>query len=439
MENVRWHQQARWIVRRVDIYDFRVRLDQPFEGHKIVCPTVFESSTPLGDFRACAASYFEAAFKARCLDDDPMENVRWHQQARWIVRRVDIYDFRVRLDQPFEGHKIVCPTVFESSTPLGDFRACAASYFEAAFKARCLDDDPMENVRWHQQARWIVRRVDIYDFRVRLDQPFEGHKIVCPTVFESSTPLGDFRACAASYFEAAFKARCLDDDPMENVRWHQQARWIVRRVDIYDFRVRLDQPFEGHKIVCPTVFESSTPLGDFRACAASYFEAAFKARCLDDDPMENVRWHQQARWIVRRVDINDFRVRLDQPFEGHKIVCPTVFESSTPLGDFRACAASYFEAAFKARCLDNDVIARPNQRVIQNKYSFLGGGQNEHIICFDPLIDAGDLFAQPRRPRGFGKTAANAPRAVAARPGQDREALGSCGIPHLSWKAGILR
>jgi hypothetical protein len=63
---------------------------------------------------------------------------------------------------------------------------------------------------------------------------------------------------------------------------------------------------------------------------------------------------------VRRVDVKDFRVRLDQRFEAGKIVGPAVFESSTPLADFRASAACYFDPAFIARRLDNDVIARAN-------------------------------------------------------------------------------
>ena len=78
------------------------------------------------------------------------------------------------------------------------------------------------------------------------------------------------------------------------------------------------------------------------------------------DLLEGARRHEKSRRIVRRVDIDDFRVRLKKFFESSKIVRPAVFVTAAPLADLRSSAARDFEGAFVARRLDNDVIAGGN-------------------------------------------------------------------------------
>jgi len=110
--------------------------------------------------------------------------------------------------------------------------------------------------------------------------------------------------------------------------------------------------------------------------------------------LKDRRLHQEPGGIVRRVNVDDFGVRLDEFFKSGNIVRPAVFESAAPLADFGPGAAGNLEAALKTGRLDNHMIARSDERMIEHENAFFGSGQDENVTGLDLFVDGGDGFPQ---------------------------------------------
>src|ERR1700694_3755966 len=113
-----------------------------------------------------------------------------------------------------------------------------------------------------------------------------------------------------------------------------------------------------------------------------------------NDLWKNSRRHRESGGIVRRIDVDDFGVRLDEFFKSGNIVRPAVFESAARLADLRAGAAGNLEAALITRSLDDHMIAWPEECVIKHENGFFGSGQDENIGGLDLLVDGGNRFPQ---------------------------------------------
>jgi len=122
------------------------------------------------------------------------------------------------------------------------------------------------------------------------------------------------------------------------------------------------------------------------------------AGCECKDLFRNSRRHRESRGIVRRIDVDDFGVRLDEFFKGGNIVRPAVFEDAAPLADLRAGATGNLEAALITRRFDDHMIAWSEERVIKDENAFFGCGQDENVAGLDLFVDGGDPFPQ------FGST-----------------------------------
>ena len=92
------------------------------------------------------------------------------------------------------------------------------------------------------------------------------------------------------------------------------------------------------------------------------------------DLLKNSRRHRESRGIVRRIDVNDFGVRLDEFLKSGSIVRPAFFESAWPLADLRAGATGNLEAALITRRLDDHMIAWSDECVIEHENAFFCGG-----------------------------------------------------------------
>src|SRR6266568_3859484 len=80
---------------------------------------------------------------------------------------------------------------------------------------------------------------------------------------------------------------------------------------------------------------------------------------------------------------------------------PAIFVTAAPFADLRPGAARQFEGALVAWRLDDDVIRRPSERVIENEDTFLGCGRYQDILGIDSPIHLRNDFPQRRRPRRF--------------------------------------
>src|ERR1051325_6121733 len=127
---------------------------------------------------------------------------------------------------------------------------------------------------------------------------------------------------------------------------------------LQDFCVLADKPAEakaGQAVGLAHGTEADRAFVDFASCRKArggiVFKLAVDFVAKNDnskagrelhDLLEDARRHEKSCLIVRRVDIDDFRVRLKKFLESGEIVRPAVFVTAAPLADLRSSAARNF-------------------------------------------------------------------------------------------------
>jgi len=90
------------------------------------------------------------------------------------------------------------------------------------------------------------------------------------------------------------------------------------------------------------------------------------------DALERGPIHQRAGRIVRLVDIEHPSRRAHESLERLRVVGPALLVAPVPGADLGAGAAGHLERRLVARRLDDRVIARPEQRVVEQEDALLG-------------------------------------------------------------------
>ena len=142
-----------------------------------------------------------------------------------------------------------------------------------------------------------------------------------------------------------------------------------------------------------------------------------------DDPVEHLPRHQGAGRVVRRVDVDEPRLRSQRPLERVEIVGPAVGGRPSPLGHLGAGRERDLERRLVARRLDDDVVAGLEEGVVGDEDGLLGGRDDDDIVRLRGLVHRCDRGAQLGRARRLGVAEPLGEKPL-ARVGLEREQVG---------------
>jgi len=120
---------------------------------------------------------------------------------------------------------------------------------------------------------------------------------------------------------------------------------------------------------------------------------------------ENTGRHEQARGVVRGIDVDGTGVGTNEGFENGEVVGPGVGGIAGPLTDSRSGASWEGESAFVAGCFDDSVIVGSKKRMVEEEDGFFGSGDNDELAGMNLIVDGGEDFAEPGRAGRFGVAA----------------------------------
>ena len=105
---------------------------------------------------------------------------------------------------------------------------------------------------------------------------------------------------------------------------------------------------------------------------------------------------------MRAVDVDQLRVRLQQPLERIEVVRPAILVATLPHAHAGAGAARELQGGAVAGRLDHRVVARIQKPVTGDEDALLGSRQREHVGRLDVLVASRDRRAQLRGARYLG-------------------------------------
>ena len=97
---------------------------------------------------------------------------------------------------------------------------------------------------------------------------------------------------------------------------------------------------------------------------------------------------------MRSVDIDQSCVWLERTFKCREIVSPIRIGRTSPLCHVGASRSRQLQRRFVAGCLDDNMIARLQERVICGEDSFFGCRDNDNVLRSGDFIDCGCSGAQ---------------------------------------------
>ena len=127
-----------------------------------------------------------------------------------------------------------------------------------------------------------------------------------------------------------------------------------------------------------------------------------RVRAQLDHPFEHGPWHRRPGRVVRRVDVDELRVRSQQPLERIEVVRPAVGVRAAPDVDGGAGRPRHGERRLVARHLDDGVVARPEEGGLDGEDALLGGGERDDRAGLRRRVEGCDRLAQLRRARNLG-------------------------------------
>ena len=132
--------------------------------------------------------------------------------------------------------------------------------------------------------------------------------------------------------------------------------------------------------------------------------------------------HEQAGRVVGRVHVQHPGARTHQRLEGGHVVAPVVLGAAAPFAHVGAGAARELQRGLVAGGLDDDVVAGPEQGVVQQEDPLLGAGRHQHVVGLEARVQRREWpRAAPAR-RGTACSSAAARRAARRRRPRGRGA-----------------
>ncbi len=124
---------------------------------------------------------------------------------------------------------------------------------------------------------------------------------------------------------------------------------------------------------------------------------------------EALRLRQVAAGIVGKIDHHGPRGRRDLVLQPIGIQRPPLAGPAFPAGHPAAHGLGHRGQRLVARRLDDQVVARLQGGVHEDKDRLLGAGENQDVIGADAIVQAGDLAAQGRVAARLGVAQAQGP------------------------------
>ena len=121
-----------------------------------------------------------------------------------------------------------------------------------------------------------------------------------------------------------------------------------------------------------------------------------------DHGVEHRPGHLEARRVVRGVHVDELRLRADELPQGVEIVRPAVGVGAPPLVHGRTGRARERQRRLVAGRLDDRVVARTEDGVLDGEDPLLGGGERDHGLRRRALVERGDRGTELERARHLG-------------------------------------